>query len=445
MQIFTCVRSLFALLLVFTAVGLSRTAPAGAASPETPLDLAETIRAVLVANLDIQIAREGISASQAAEKSQQAQFLPKFDTAYQYIRNDSEFSAPGIGLVSPRDEYHLSTSITQPLFTGFALYNRYQLAALGLDAAKINSQVARQNTIFEAKKRYFDLLKAQKLLVVAEETVTQLKAQLEVSQNFYNVGMIPLNQVLQSNVELSNAEQNRIVAENRLELARANLNVLLRRPVNAPIQIVDIHTYEPFNLDITDCLQAAQDSRQELKIAALDIQVADRQLDLAKSDYYPMLNLQWLYSQSGDQWDAKGGVGAFSDSSSWEISATASWTFWEWGKTHYAVKQKEAQARQARMRYDQLHDQVQVEVKGAYLNTVESEKNIHTNEAAIEQARENHRINQERFKEQVATATDVLDAQTLLTRTKTNYYNALYDFKISKASLYRAMGQEVLE
>jgi outer membrane protein TolC len=62
----------------------------------------------------------------------------------------------------------------------------------------------------------------------------------------------------------------------------------------------------------------------------------------------------------------------------------------------------------------------------------------------IEQTK-NYRINREGYKEQVATQTDVLIAQTLLTRTMTNYYNALYAFKISKATLYRAMGQEVVE
>jgi len=86
-----------------------------------------------------------------------------------------------------------------------------------------------------------------------------------------------------------------------------------------------------------------------------------------------------------------------------------------------------------------------LEVKKAFLKTIETEKNIATAEKAIEQAKENLRINQERYKEQVATTTDVLDAQTLLSRTMTNYYNALYDLKISKAALVRAMGQEAME
>ena len=81
-------------------------------------------------------------------------------------------------------------------------------------------------------------------------------------------------------------------------------------------------------------------------------------------------------------------------------------------------------------------------MKKAFLRTQESEKAIITIETAIEQAKENFRINEERYKEQVATSTDVLDAQTLLARTMTNYYSAFYEFKIAKASLYRAMGQE---
>jgi outer membrane protein len=61
-------------------------------------------------------------------------------------------------------------------------------------------------------------------------------------------------------------------------------------------------------------------------------------------------------------------------------------------------------------------------------------------EKAIEQAEENFRINRERYKEQVATSTDVIDAQTLLTKTKSDYYNALSDYNIALGTLERAMG-----
>ena len=109
------------------------------------------------------------------------------------------------------------------------------------------------------------------------------------------------------------------------------------------------------------------------------------------------------------------------------------------------VKEKLSRLSHIRYKRAEIHDNISLEVKQAYLKTKEAEKKITTVEKAIEQAKENFRINKERYKEQVATSTDVLDAQTLLSRTTTNYYNALYDYKIAKASLYRATGQEVLK
>ena len=100
---------------------------------------------------------------------------------------------------------------------------------------------------------------------------------------------------------------------------------------------------------------------------------------------------------------------------------------------------------QAKLSQKQILDNISLEVKESYLRTSEAQQNITTIEKAIEQAKENLRITEERYKEQVSTTTDVLVAQTLFTETMTNYYNALYDFKIAKAILYRALGQEILE
>ena len=59
---------------------------------------------------------------------------------------------------------------------------------------------------------------------------------------------------------------------------------------------------------------------------------------------------------------------------------------------------------------------------------------------ATEQAEENFRINTERYREQVGTSTDVIDAQTLLTKARSDHDNALGDYSISRARLERAMG-----
>jgi outer membrane protein TolC len=425
-------------------------ATSGADAPKA-LSLKETIDAALEANLGLKRSQEEVLAAQEIKKSRITQFLPTLSTSYDYLHRNKPLTQEltGIGpdpefIVRPEDEYTFVTSFTQPVFRGFSLINQYEIADLGLDAAEFGEKVVRQDVILDAKNAYYSVLKAQKLLGVAEQRVTQIAAQKDVAENFFEVGMTPLNNLLQSQASLANARQTFIVAKNNLEIARSQFNIVLRRRVNAPVEIQDILDYAPFVQDIDYCLSAARENRLEITVADLEVEIAEKEVKLARKDYYPSINLQGRYTRIGDDYAVDGGVG-ISDAASWDIQATAQWNFWEWGRTTFGIREKLHRLSQAQYRRSEIHDNIDLEVKTAFLRTKESEKNIITVEKAIEQAKENFRINQERFKEQVATTTDVLDAQTLLSDTLTNYFNALYDFKISKATLYRTMGQEVME
>lgn len=288
------------------------------------------------------------------------------------------------------------------------------------------------------------LLQAQKLRKISEQTVIQINAQKNVAENFYQVGMSPLNDLLQAQVELANAKQDLIVAKNKMENAESDFNTLLRRPINTPVVVEDILDYSPFEKDLDYCLAQADKNRLEIKIADLDFEIAEKEVQLAKKDYYPSINLEGNYFREGTEWDVNGGEGIF-DPEGWNVLAVAKWNFFEWGRTSYGINEKKSRLSQAQFRKEEILDNIQQEVKKAFLRTQEAEKAIITVEKAIEQAKENFRINQERYKEQMATSTDVLDAQTLLSKTMTNYYNALYAYKISKAALYRGMGQGIVE
>lgn len=412
--------------------------------------LEKTIDSALEANLGLKRSQEEVRAAQEVRKSRITEFLPTLSSSYDYLHRNKELTQELTGLVGadfvvrPDDEYTFVTSFTQPVFRGFSLINQYEIADLGLDAAEFNEKVVRQDVILDAKNAYYSILKAQKLLGVAEQRVTQIAAQKDVAENFFEVGLSPLNDLLEAQASLANARQGFIVAKNNLEIAKSQFNIVLRRRVNAPVAIQDILDYEPFVYDIEYCLSAARENRLEITVADLEVEIAEKEVKIARKDYFPSVNLTGRYTRVGDEYDVDGGEG-ISDAVSWDIQATAQWNFWEWGRTTFGIREKLHRLSQAEYRRSEIQDNIDLEVKTAYLRTKESEKNIITVEKAIEQAKENFRINQERFKEQVATTTDVLDAQTLLSDTLNNYFNALYDFKISKATLYRTMGQEVME
>jgi len=81
-------------------------------------------------------------------------------------------------------------------------------------------------------------------------------------------------------------------------------------------------------------------------------------------------------------------------------------------------------------------------VKSAFVNLKVAEKNIQTAKESLTHAKENLRITNLQYQQQITTSTEVLDARTFLTQAETNYYSALYGYMMSMAELERAIGRK---
>lgn len=418
------------------------TVPASAS--ELPMTLAETVQTVLDVNLRAKNAQEAVGAAESRRGAQKTRFYPTFSAAYQYKHHYEEILNPIFGITTPENEYRFTASVKQPLFTGFALTNAYDIATLDLDIARLNDQHIRQQLIYEANNAYFSVLKAEKLVGVAAEAVTLLKAFEKDARNFFEVGMTAQNDYLKAQVELANARQQLITATNDLEVTRINFNTLLRRSVGHPVVVMDTTDFAPFELTIEHCMAVAEAHRLDILVAQKRVEQAQKAVALARKDYYPSVDLEGNYYKAGTEITVNGGAGV-SDPESWDVRAMATWNFWEWGRTKKGVEEKQRLAEQAKNDFQQVLDRMRLEVKQAYLKVIESAQNIVTVVTAINQAKENYRISEERYKQRVATSLDVLDSQTLLSRTQFNYYSAVYDLEIAKAALALAMGQESLK
>jgi outer membrane protein len=160
---------------------------------------------------------------------------------------------------------------------------------------------------------------------------------------------------------------------------------------------------------------------------------------LAASGLFPQASIVFNYERQGDDYRVNGSYYE-PDPDSWSVMGVARWKVWDWGKTVWGIGESKAKVFQAECALEEITDGVRLDVKQASLSVIESEKNIQLAETAVSQAEENFRINEERYKGQVATSTDVLDALTLLTQARTNYYSALSDYNVAKARLARATG-----
>jgi len=408
--------------------------------------LETSISEALANSYKVKARDERIEQATDIKNQARADFLPKLGTAYSYTRlseppisrTSTIFGTPVPLVVGTEDNFRWTWFLRQPLFTGFALISSYKLAELGIDQSQLELDLEKLDLVLRVKEAYFNILGADKAVEVAETTVESLTQTVKVARSFFEVGMIPINDVLKAEVELANAEQSLVRARNAAETTRANFNTVLARMTDAPVEVEDILVFKPEAGDYDMFAKKALENRPEVKILDVNILQTDQQIRLAKSKYFPEISLTYQYINEGDEPSVSGSP--YVDSGHWEVLAVANWTFWEWGKTHYAGREKESLKRQLMETKSDVEDGIRLQVKQATLDLDAASKNIPTTQKGVNAGEENLRVNEERYKAQVSTITDLLDAQTLLARARLEYYRALYDHNLAKARLERALG-----
>ena len=443
-----------AFIVHFIFVGISHDVEASESSGDTvpTIGIEESVSEALANSPSIRIKREAMEEASNARKKARAGFLPELSTSYGYTRVDTPPRLKNVdmreivpNMVIPKweygteDNYQWKITAKQPLFTGFALVSAYELARLGIDLSKLEFEKEKLDLVLMVNEVYFNILRADKTLDVAEKAVDQLKSHLNEAQDIFEAGIIPINELLKSEVELANVQHSLTKAQNATRLTRSAFNTILSRPINDPVEVKDILFHEPTLPDIDECLEKACRERPEVKIFDINIRQTDQQIRLTRSKYYPEIGLSVDYINAGDDPDVSGSD--YHVSTYWQTMAGVSWSFWQWGKTHYSTGGAISRRKQLVHAKSGIMDKIRLEVKEAVLDLDSAAKNIPTTEKSVKQGEENMRVSKERYHNQLTTSTEVLDAQTLLTQARLNYYNSLYDYNLALARLKHAMGE----
>ena len=287
-----------------------------------------------------------------------------------------------------------------------------------------------------ATNGYFTMLDAGNMKTLCQESVDRLQAHLDNVIAQYNVGIVARADVLRSEVELANAKQDLISAENGYDVAEATLNNIIGTPLNTTLKLKDSLQYVPYDNDMAYCLAYSEEHRPELKQAEYGVDAAEAALVVARSGHMPKIN-----ATAGNYW---GGTADSNwpgdDDDHWAVGVTASMNIFDSGVTWSKIHAAQENLAKAKETQRQVKDAVELEVRTDYLGMREAEKRISTTQVAVAQAEEDYHIAVVRYQAGVGTNIDVMDAQVALTEAKTNYVKALYDYNTSKAALNTSMG-----
>jgi outer membrane protein TolC len=430
------------------------------------LSLAEAVGIALNRNLRMSDAILAIQESEHQRRSAFSDFFPSLDvqylaTGYRYRQagtvsgfassQDSRRFGAVAGMnpgpppapilstypyrIDPFRTFTLVGTLTQPLFTGGRLLNNYKFSGLDVDYTELQFEVERQDLVLEVYEAYYQMLQAEKLLEVADESIRALTALRNQTLEFYKAGVVPKVDVLATEGQLATARILRTQAITDIERYRSDLNFLLRYPQETGIDIVHDLSFEPSSYRIPGIYRIAAANRIEIRQADISVAQAMALIRSASAGLIPSVTVQIQGSRTNDDWNPLDRE-AIND---WKVQGIVSWAF-DMFRTRETVKERRSTHARAFVQRELLVEQIMNDVKTAYVDMKKAESDISDNRKAVEFRQENFRINQERYKEQVATYIEVLDAQRQLAQAQGDYYVSLIGYKIGRAYLERRMG-----
>lgn len=388
-----------------------------------------------------------VKGAEAKLKEVNALRLPslKLNAAYRRLSEVDPFtiSTPfGTFNVSPSilDNYSAQLTLAQPVFTGFRLLANADMNEQLSNATNEEYNKDRSELIFNIRNSYWSLFKAIQFKKVMDETVTQIKAHVEDAKNLEKVGMMTKNDILKIEVQLSNVLYQQADAENAVKLATVALCNTLGIPLTTNIEITSsVNLLEVQLDDLAKLIDQAVEKRPEVKAANSRIKAGEAGVILAKASWYPQISIgaNYYYSRPNqrimptkDRFDG-----------TWDAGVNISMNIWDWMTTKHQTDQAESQLAQAIDGLGMIKDGVILEVTQNYLNVSQAKKKIDIASLSVQQAEENMKVTNGKFKNGLASSTEMVDAETALISAKINYTTSVVDYELSKAKLDKSIGK----
>lgn len=406
-----------------------------AAAPEAAamdIDLKGAVTTAIQNNRDITIAELKRREAEADVSAAAARKNPS--VSYSWQRNQYSSDSKTALQTGTNHGYSQEIKVSWPIWTFGNLEGAIDAARYQKNIADLNVYKTEADTKLAAVQAYYQYLEAIKLAEVQAQSVTDYASHLNNVQQQFDAGIVAKLDVLSSNVSLANAKQKSIAADNTRDVAEANLNNIMRVPMNTTLNPLDKNFPQPeFDLTMEQAILMAQKYRWELVEADYGVKAAEASLRSKKAGYLPTVSVGGAYS-----WK-EASVTAV-DKDDWAVQGGLSWSLWDGGATQASVKKADAAVKTAQETLLQAREKIELEVRQDYLNVLSYKEQIRAAEASVAQAEEAYKIATVRYSSGVGINLDVLDAELALNTARTNYITALYNYNIGLATLEHAMG-----
>jgi outer membrane protein len=421
-----------------------------------PLRLTDCISQALGQNPSLKMSQAKVEAAEARSSEATTSLLPQLKLTGRAVELSAidpfginiqtpVFSYSNILFPSITENYSLRLTLQQPLFTGLKLLKNREIAELNAGATREELTKDQSEMVLNVTIAYWNLFRAQQVEGVIRQSVEQMSEHLKDVTNFAKQGMATDADVMKVQVQSSDVKVKHIEARNAIRIASMALNSILGNSLDT--QVIPSDTPAIFqgievpilHEDLQTLKEHARNHRPELKSMQLRRDMNDAGVTVAKSGWYPQIFLVADYDYARpnqriippkDRWDG-----------TWDVGVTLQWNIWDWFATHYQTVQAQAALRQTEAGMTQLNDAVILDVAQQYYNAQTAKEKVDVAYDGMLQAQESYRMTTEKFKNGVASNTDMLDAENALLQAKLTHTQSVVDCTLALARLKRAIGE----
>ncbi|MBQ9147615.1 MAG: TolC family protein [Rikenellaceae bacterium] len=327
------------------------------------------------------------------------------------------------GVKMPHFGNNFAVQATQLIYGGGAVTNSVAMAKLGEEMAGVNREAARSRIRFMLTGFYLDLYKLQNALKVYDRNIELAKVVIKDTKARQEAGVALQNDVTRYELQLKNLELVRKRVSNSVEILNYDLVTMLGLP--ADVQIQPDTTLLNRTLPVEGLgywQQQAESNAHPIKQSALAVEMSERGEQLARAGRRPTVALIAANNFDGPITIEVPTINK--NFNYWYVGVGVSFKLSSLYKANKGIKQAQYKTALNRRRQDEVQEQTSLAVQADYTKYLEAYDEVSTLEKSVQLATENYSVVENRYRNDIALVTDMLDASNQLLDAELQLANA---------------------
>ena len=336
-------------------------------------------------------------------------------TANKYFK---EIKSPFTGNYD--QSYGHNVTLTQPIYTGGAIKSGIEIGKSYLSLMELSLDKIRKDTILSTIQAYIDVYEAENTLDVLKKSKEALARNYEEQKEKYKLRLVTKPEFTEAERSLKAIEAEVIQQTSNIEIAKEALGNIIGVKDSSSIEIVPFTVEEKFtkSINLKNDLDSLTTRNTEYQMALKQKEISKKNIDLEKADTRPKVSGVITYGTSDNKKMSEMSKGKNYNGT---IGLNLSWQLFDWGENKLDVEKAKRNYEIKEIEAEKSLDDLKVGMKKVYYQLQALEKSLEAQKIAVEKAEEVYELEQERYSYRLITMRDLLDAETNLRQSRTNY------------------------